>query len=61
MGERVRFLDIAGAISEVNCYPQFAYDLGYITQDDYTNHNQKLVEVRRMLIALIKQVRNANE
>jgi len=58
-GELVRFLDIAmGSISEVDCYLQFTHDLSYITQDDYTNYNQKLVEVRRMLIALIQKVRN---
>lgn len=57
--ELVRFLDIAmGSISEVDCYLQFARDLEYVTQETYAAQNNQLVEVRRMLIALIQRVRS---
>lgn len=60
--ELARFLDIAmGSISEVDCYLQFARDLEYLTQETYTVQNNQLVEVRRMLIALIQKVRGPHE
>jgi four helix bundle protein len=60
--ELVRYLDIAmGSLSEVDTTTQFAMRLGYLSESDFTTIQPKVIEVRRMLIALIQKVRNSNE
>ena len=58
----VRFLDISmGSVSEVDTYLDFARELGYLDAGSYDGLQEKLVEVRRMLIALIQTIRSTNE
>lgn len=58
--ELVRFLDISmGSLSEVDTYLEFAHELGYLTDADFATLQPKLVEVRRMLIALIQTIRQS--
>lgn len=60
--ELARFLDIAmGSISELDCYLLFARDLNYVVEKDYMQLDEKLVEVRRMLIAFIQTVRQTGK
>ena len=60
--ELVRFLDISmGSFSEVDTYLEFGRELGYLSDKDFSDLQPRLVEVRRMLIALIQTVRQSNE
>lgn len=53
-----RFLDMAmGSLSELDCYLLMGRDLKYITQEVYSELDQQLVEVRRMLNAFIYKLR----
>jgi four helix bundle protein len=56
--ELARFLDIAmGSGSELECYILLSHDLGYVSDDDYGQAEGHLVEVKRMLNALILKIR----
>jgi four helix bundle protein len=52
-----RFLYIAsGSASELDYHPLLARDLHYLSDQDYCRMNQKLVETRRMLTALLQKI-----
>ena len=56
-GEFQRFLTIAtGSASELEYHFLLAHDLGYLTEADYGTLDQSVVEIKRMLAALIKKV-----
>jgi four helix bundle protein len=60
--ELVRFLDIAmGSASELDCYLQLSRDLEYLSNDGYTSFESKIVEVKRMLTALILKIRRQTD
>ena len=53
-----RFVQIAaGSASEVKCHLLLSRDLGYLESADYESLNAAAVEVKRMLIALLKSLR----
>ena len=55
-----RFLDIAmGSASEVECQLLLAKDLKYLPPETYTQLNDSVVEVKRMLAGFIKKLRKA--
>lgn len=61
-GDMVRFLDMAmGSGSELEYYLLMAHELGYL--DELTNNalEPQLQEVKRMLNALIRKIRNDSE
>jgi four helix bundle protein len=59
--ELVRFLDIAmGSLSELDCYLLMTRDLNDLTDEAYSVLDQDMAESRRMLIAFIQKVRDAN-
>ncbi len=54
-----RFLDNAmGSASELKYQLILAYDLQYITLDNYEKTNAELTEIKRMLNAFIQKLRN---
>lgn len=57
----VRFLEIAsGSASELDYQLILARDLKYMDQNEYEKIKNELTEIRKMLTAFIKQVRNRN-
>ncbi len=57
--ELARFIDIAtGSASEVEYQLLLARDLGYLPEDEYTEFSGEVVEIRRMLLAFNKRLRN---
>jgi four helix bundle protein len=57
--ELARFLDIAmGSGSELECYVVLAHDLGYLADADHRHIEDDLLEVKRMLNALILKIRS---
>lgn len=56
--ELSRFLQIAmGSASEVEYHLLLAYNLGFLKEHDYEQLNSEVIEVKRMLTALIKRTR----
>jgi four helix bundle protein len=56
--EFVRFLDIAmGSASELQYHLILARDLGYLNSELYPHLEEKVLEVKRMLAALITKIR----
>ncbi|MDY7010935.1 MAG: four helix bundle protein [Planctomycetota bacterium] len=56
--ELARFLQLAmGSASEVEYHLLLARDLGIVPERDYEQLNSEVVEVKRMLTALIKKTR----
>jgi four helix bundle protein len=56
--ELSRFLQIAlGSTKELEYQILLAHQLSYLNDSDYENLNNGVVEVRRMLIALIKKLK----
>ncbi len=56
-GELVRFLQIArGSASETEYHLLLAKDLGFLCESDFRKTEQKVVEVQRMLTALVQKV-----
>ncbi len=52
-----RFLQIArGSASETEYHLLLAKDLGFLSEDDFRNTEQRVVEVQRMLTALVQKV-----
>lgn len=52
-----RFLQIAcGSANEMEYHLLLAKDLGYLPEDEYTNLDTKLAEMKRMLVALTRKV-----
>jgi four helix bundle protein len=52
-----RFLQIAcGSANEMEYHLLLAEDLGYLAESDYLVLDQKLAEVKRMLVALTRKV-----
>jgi four helix bundle protein len=57
--EFARFLVIAlGSINETEYFLILSKDLGYLTQGDFQNLNEQLVEVRKMLLSLECKISN---
>jgi four helix bundle protein len=60
-GELTRFLQIArGSACETEYHLLLAKDLGFLSDRDYQNIERKLVEVQRMLTALVQKVQPMN-
>ena len=56
-GELARFLQIArGSASETEYHLLLARDLRFLSENDYQNAEKKIVEVQRMLTALVQKV-----
>ena len=56
-GEFTRFLQIArGSASELEYHLLLSHDLGLLTDERFEEMNNKLVEVQRMLTALVQRV-----
>jgi four helix bundle protein len=56
-GELCRFLQIGrGSASETECHLLLAKDLGLLSESDFRKTEQKVVEVQRMLTALVQKV-----
>jgi four helix bundle protein len=56
-GEMSRFLQIArGSASETEYHLLLAKDLGFLSEDDFRKTEQRVVEVQRMLTALVPKV-----
>ncbi len=56
-GDLVRFLQIArGSASETEYHLLLAKDLGFLCERDFCRTEQNLVEVQRMLTALVQKV-----
>jgi four helix bundle protein len=56
-GEMTRFLQIArGSASETEYHLLLAKDIGFLSEDDFRKTEQKVVEVQRMLSALVQKV-----
>jgi four helix bundle protein len=56
--EMARFFQIAmGSASELEYYLILAYDLGFLSNPDYNELNQELLEVKKMLNAFIKRLK----
>lgn len=52
-----RFLQIScGSSNELEYHLLLAKDLGYVTDADYLSAQQKLLELKRMLVALTRKV-----
>lgn len=59
-GEMARFLQIArGSASETEYHLLLAKDLGFLSESDFQVGEQKVVEVQRMLTALVQRVQPA--
>jgi len=53
-----RFLDIAmGSASELECCLQLARDLELLNRPDYSNLQESVTELKRMLTSLIRKLR----
>ena len=51
-----RFVKIAiGSCDETRVWLEFAKDLGYLTQEGYSNYNRRYQEVGRMLSGIVKR------
>lgn len=46
-----------GDISQVDCQLFLAKEMGFITQEEYTNFEEKVIELRKMLYGLISKLR----
>ena len=58
-GDFQRFLPIAyGSANELDYHLQLALDLGLLAQEVYNAHNQKVLEIKKMLAALIRKVQS---
>jgi four helix bundle protein len=56
-GEMTRFLQIArGSASETEYHLLLAKDLGFLSEGDFRKTDQRVVEVQRMLTALVQKV-----
>jgi four helix bundle protein len=56
-GEMTRFLQIArGSASETEYHLLLAKDLGFLAEGDFRKTEQRVVEVQRMLTALVQKV-----
>jgi four helix bundle protein len=56
-----RFLQISmGSASEVEYHLLLAHDLGFLEDSIYADLNQKVIEIKRMLAALLKTLRADN-
>jgi four helix bundle protein len=56
-GEMTRFLQIArGSASETEYHLLLAKDLGFLSEGDFRKTEQRVVEVQRMLTALVQKV-----
>jgi len=56
-GEFVRFLQIArGSASETEYHLLLARDLHFLSESDYRNTEKRVVEVQRMLTALVQRI-----
>ena len=56
--EFARFLQIAlSSANEVEYHLQFAADVGVIPQAVYSKHQPEVIEIRKMLFALIKRAK----
>ena len=54
-----RFVQLAlGSASEVECQLLISRDLGYLAADSYEQHKDQIERIKRMLIALLKTLRN---
>lgn len=59
--ELLRYLKIAmGSSSELEYEILLANKLGYVLDDDFESLQVKLIEVRKMLNALIQKIKSAN-
>jgi len=59
-GEFVRFLQIArGSASETEYHLLLAKDLRFLSESDYQSAEKKVIEVQRMLTALVQRVQVA--
>lgn len=57
-----RFLEIAyGSANEVDYLLLLAKDLAMIEDHNYQTINSQLVEIKKMLSALIRKIRNSNK
>jgi four helix bundle protein len=57
--EFARFLVIAlGSINETEYFLLLSKDLGYLTQGDYQNLTEHVIEVRKMLLSLESKISN---
>ncbi len=57
-----RFLEIAyGSANEVDYLLLLAKDLAMIDDHNYNSMNSQLVEIKKMLSALIRKIRNSNK
>ncbi|TWT36375.1 hypothetical protein KOR34_12800 [Posidoniimonas corsicana] len=53
-----RFLQIAmGSASETEYHLRLSHDLSYLTQDQWTQLNKHICEVKRMLASLLKKLK----
>ena len=58
VNELARFIQIAqGSASEVQYHPLLAHDLNYLSATDYQRLENAIVEVKRMLVGLVKTLR----
>jgi four helix bundle protein len=56
-GELTRFLQIArGSASETEYHLLLARDLGFLPEEDFRKAEQRVLEVQRMLTALVQKV-----
>jgi four helix bundle protein len=59
-GEMTRFLQIArGSASETEYHLLLAKDLGFLSEGDFRKTEQRVIEVQRMLTALVQKVQPA--
>lgn len=59
--DRARLLQIAfGSASEVECLLMLSRDPGYLPASDYQGIGEGVVEVKRMLAALIRRMRSSS-
>ncbi len=55
--EFIRFLNISsGSATELDYLFLLAKDLNFISEEDYLNLNEELIEIRKMLFALIQKI-----
>ncbi len=60
--ELPRFLQVAmGSASELEYHLLLAHDLGFLNSKEYGQLERDVVEVKRMLAALIQTIRKAND